>query len=264
MNLPPAVQQFFDLPSDSDLDKYLDKDLSLDHMDSGLTGSPHLHDSDFVLLDREYWNPSRLCLVHRRIFGPSEQAPSTRTDWIADLFTTPKKGSGKAPLSTGSITEPKSDNPTVSLSIPTTISKAPSTGSITAPESDDPTIPLGIPTTISKAPSTGSITEPESDDPTIPLITPTTISKAPESDGSITEPESDDNNIATVPTISESSARLGHHCLFTTPSLPPPDSLYWKYFTKEEDERMYDRSGTDKSFQAVREMKKELQALMDA
>lgn len=95
MNLPPAVQQFFDLPSDSDLDEYLDKDLrlviwtsvqlltcdpnfcSLDHTDSGLTGSPHLHDSDFVLLDREYWNPSRLCLVHRRIFGPSEQAPST-------------------------------------------------------------------------------------------------------------------------------------------------------------------------------------------
>ncbi|KAG0692629.1 hypothetical protein DFH29DRAFT_1008309 [Suillus ampliporus] len=262
MNLPPAVQQFFELPSESDLDEYLNKDLSLDNT-SGLSGSPHLHDSDLALLDREYWGPSQLSLVHRRIFGPSEQVP-TRTDWVADLFATPTKGSGKAPASTGSITEPESDYLTIPLGIPTTISKAPSTGSITEPESDDPTIPLITPTTISKAPSTGSITEPKSDDPTVSLGITTTISKAPESDGSITEPESDDNDVATVPTISESSAHLGCHYLFTTPSPPPPGSLYWKYFTKEEDVRMYDRSGTDKSFQAVRETKKELQALMDA
>ncbi|KAG1724226.1 uncharacterized protein EDB91DRAFT_1087530 [Suillus paluster] len=95
-------------------------------------------------------------------------------------------------------------------------------------------------------PSTASVTEPESDDPPVSLMVP-----KPESDGSITEPESDD--ITTVSPISESTTRLDHH-----------RSLYWKYFIKEEDVRMYDHSGTDKSFQAVRQMKKELQALMDA
>jgi len=89
-----------------------------------------------------------------------------------------------------------------------------------------------------------------------------TVVAKPESDGSVTEPESDD--FATVPPISKSTARLDRHCMFATPSPPPAGSLYWTYFTKEEDTKMYDRSGTDKSFEAVRQMKKELQALMDA
>ncbi|KAG2125078.1 uncharacterized protein EDB93DRAFT_1252913 [Suillus bovinus] len=261
-NLPPAVQQFFDLPSDSDLDEYLDKDISLDHCtDSSLSGSPHLHDSDLVLLDREYWNPSRLYLVRRRIFGHSEEVPTQSNkeiDWVDDLFSTPKKASGKAPPSTGSITEPESNCPDIPLTI--TTKAPPSASSVTEPESDCPNTPLATTTITSKAPpSTGSITEPESDDQPVSHVT---VVAKPESDGSITEPESDD--ISRVLPTSKSAARLDHHCIFATPSPPPAGSLYWKYFTKEEDAKMYDRSGTDKSFHAVQQMKKELQALMDA
>ncbi|KAG2136742.1 hypothetical protein BD769DRAFT_1664271 [Suillus cothurnatus] len=251
-NLPPAVQQFFDLPSDSDLDEYLNKDLSFDHTDTtsgSLSGSPHLHDSDLVLLDCEYWNPSRLYLVRRRIFGHSEQVPTQTNeeiDWVADLFSTPKKESGKAPPSTGSITEPESDCPNIPLAITTTTSKAPpSTGSVTEPESDCPNTPLAIMTTTSKAPSsTGSITEPESDDPPVSHVT---VAAKPEC------------HLSLSPQLS-----LDHHCMFATPSPPPAGSLYWTYFTKEEDAKMYDLLGTDKSFEAVRQMKKELQTLMDA
>ncbi|KAG2067370.1 hypothetical protein BDR04DRAFT_1159172 [Suillus decipiens] len=190
-------------------------------------------------------------------FGHSEQIPTQtneETDWVDDL---------KALLSTGSITEPKSDvPPAANLTTPIShligSSKAPfHTGSITKPKSDD--LPAANFTEPSKAPlSTGSITEPKSDDPPAANLTVT----KPESDGSITELESDD--ITMVLPVSKSTARLDCHCMFVTPSPPPPSLLYWKYFTKEEDARMYDHSGTDESFQAVQQMKKELQALMDA
>ncbi|KAG1761068.1 hypothetical protein EDD22DRAFT_848059 [Suillus occidentalis] len=140
---------------------------------------------------------------------------------------------------------------------------------------------------LQKAPlSTGSIMEPESDDPPVMHVTPTITtptSKAPLSTGSITEPELDDPPVTHVAprsesddlvatstnpgpktmSVSESTTRLDCHCMFVTPSPPPPGSIYWKYFTREEDARWYDRSGTDKSFQAVRKMKQELQALLD-
>ncbi|KAG1744034.1 uncharacterized protein EDB91DRAFT_1080852 [Suillus paluster] len=111
------------------------------------------------------------------------------------------------------------------------------TGSITEPESDEDIVPTAI--TLKAPPSTGSITEPESDKEAVSC---TTVPK-PESDWSIMEPA--DNITQSAQTC------LDHYCMFATPSPPAPDSVYWKYFTKEEDARWNDRAGTDESFRAV-------------
>ncbi|KAG1837807.1 hypothetical protein C8R48DRAFT_782569 [Suillus tomentosus] len=189
MDIPPLVLKFFNLPSDSDdIDQYLQQDLRRHQSTDSLSGSsPCLNDSDLELLDGAYWlaNPARLDLLKHHISGhPSPKQIEDKSNWVADLFATPKCKQKKAP------------------------------------------------------PSTGSITEPESDDPPVTHVPPR-------------------------PELSESATRLDRHCMFATPSPPPPGSIYWKYFTTEEDARWYDRSGTDKSFQAVRKMKEELQALLD-
>lgn len=117
---------------------------------------------------------------------------------------------------------------------------------------------------LSKAlPSDGSITEPESDEPQAANILPLPLKALP-SDGSITEPESYEpiNIPVALSTPKPIIPKLGRKW-FATPSPPPPDSIYWKYFTQEEEARFYDRSGTDKSFQAVRKLKYELQESLD-
>ncbi|KAG2753915.1 hypothetical protein P692DRAFT_20721903 [Suillus brevipes Sb2] len=152
------------------------------------------------------------------------------------------------------LVEPESDKPVAAAPLP---SKAiPIDDSITEPESDEP---------IAAAPSKflpidDSITEPESDEPVAAAPLP---SKVLSSDNSITEPESEPDNAPIALSTPKPTITKLHKKWFATPSPPAPDSIYWKYFTREEDARMYDRSGTDKSFQAVRELKHQLQMSLD-
>ncbi|KAG0691679.1 hypothetical protein DFH29DRAFT_1010481 [Suillus ampliporus] len=233
MKLPHPVQQFFDLPSDSDIDEYLQQDVSVDQGSDSLCNSPRLDDSDFALLDPAYWfaNPSCLRRLKHRVFGPCNHSVAQSE---SDLVS----------VSPGSITEPESPIPA-----PPAVVKSPtSTGSITEPES-----PIPAPSAVIKSPaSTGSVTEPES-----PIPAPPAVVKSPTSTGSVTEPESPD------PTPKKILKPFNRAHMFATPSPPGPDSVYWKYFTWEEDARMYDHSGTDKSFQAVRELKRKLQMSLD-
>jgi hypothetical protein len=85
--------------------------------------------------------------------------------------------------------------------------------------------------------------------PTIP--TPTLPVDDP---SSVTEPESEpeDQLIKGATPVPKKKG------FFDTPSPPGPDSLYWKYISHEEDDRWYDRSKTDASFDAVRHMRQKL------
>ncbi|KAG2028590.1 hypothetical protein BDR03DRAFT_1019600 [Suillus americanus] len=103
-------------------------------------------------------------------------------------------------------------------------------------------------TTPAKTPiadSTGSITEPESED--VAVQATTLVPAATSTPGS-----------TTIPPRLE---RLDPRSFFATPSPPPPDSIYWKYVTREEDSKWYDRAGVDDSFSVVHQRKRELQAL---
>ncbi|KAG1725614.1 uncharacterized protein EDB91DRAFT_1254662 [Suillus paluster] len=94
--------------------------------------------------------------------------------------------------------------------------------------------------------------------PDAPTAPANTILPLADDPSSVTEPESEpDAPMATM------TPRLDRHCMFATPSPPPPGSIYWKYFMREEDAKFYDCAGTDESFHAVRQKKKELQALLD-
>lgn len=93
------------------------------------------------------------------------------------------------------------------------------------------------------------------------------VTTTPIDTGSTTEPESD-VDIAPSTAASASATtivppRLNRRSFFATPSPPPPDSIYWKYVTREEDSRWYDRTGTDESFSVVRQWKQELQMSLD-
>jgi hypothetical protein len=188
-----------------------------------------------------------------------------------------------------SITEPESDAEIVtpSVSTPATLATAATVSpadndSITEPESDAEIVTpsMSTPATLTTAATVSpadddSITEPESDAEIVTpsVSTPTTLATAatvsPADDNSITEPESDAEIVTpcTDPgstTIPPRLDRLTDSCsFFTTPSPPPSDSIYWKYITREEDSKWYDRAGTDSSFSTVRQWKQELRALMD-
>jgi hypothetical protein len=126
------------------------------------------------------------------------------------------------------------------------------------PESDEPLTTAPLP---SKAiPIDDSITEPESDEPVTTAPLPSTSLPI---DDSITESESEPDNAPIALSTPKPTITKLHKKWFATPSPPAPDSIYWKYFTREEDARMYDRSGTDKSFQAVQELKHQLQMSLD-
>jgi len=131
--------------------------------------------------------------------------------------------------------------------------------SVTETESDIENIPQPpVKTPIKNPPKNdpSSVTEPESDVediPQPPVKTP--IKNPPENDpSSVTEPESDVEDIPQPP-IKTPIKKKG---FFDTPSPPAPDSLYWKYVSCEEDAKWYDRSRTDNSFLAIRQMKQEL------
>jgi hypothetical protein len=154
----------------------------------------------------------------------------------------------------------------------TTLGKTPiadSTGSITEPESDEETAAqTTTPAKTLMADSTGSITEPKSDEETTAQTTTPAKTPIADSTGSITEPESDENSPAATSTPGSTTIpphleQLNPRLFFATPSPPPPDSIYWKYVTCEEDSKWYDRAGVDDSFSVMRQWKRELQALFD-
>jgi hypothetical protein len=83
---------------------------------------------------------------------------------------------------------------------------------------------------------------------------------------SVTESESEPDAPSTTTTLQNTSVMtpvIKRKSFFSTPSPPGPDSIYWKYVSREEDAKWYDRLGTDDSFRAVRQMKEELQELCD-
>jgi hypothetical protein len=122
---------------------------------------------------------------------------------------------------------------------------------VTEPESEPE---IAAPTPTIPVDDLSSVTEPESEpenppQPTIP--TPTLPIDDP---SSVTEPESEpeDQLIKGATPVPKKKG------FFDTPSPPGPDSLYWKYISREEDDKWYDRSKTDASFDAVRQMRQKL------
>ncbi|KAG1792356.1 uncharacterized protein HD556DRAFT_1444618 [Suillus plorans] len=210
------MQFFLKLPSDSELDSYLQKEpRSEDWTDSGHSdSSPHLTLSDNIMLDQEFWTNNPACqLLRQHVLTQSEPKPvatqeEVLRDWIDDIFL----------------------------------------------EFEQYIVPLK---TLS---SDDSITEPELDEPIQHIVPLKTLP----SDDSITEPELDNHEQHTVvlPTPKPIIPKLDRKW-FKTPSPPPPDSIYWKYFTQDEEAHFYDCSQMDKSFQAVRELKHQLQLSLD-
>ncbi|KAG1762073.1 hypothetical protein EDD22DRAFT_953444 [Suillus occidentalis] len=122
----------------------------------------------------------------------------------------------------------------------------PKDDSVMEPESE----PEEPPTLLPPKDDPSSITELESDDEELPIK----LLPPKEDPSSVTEPESD---VEELP-ITGATITPKKRGFFDTPSPPGLDSLYWKYVSREEDEKWYDRSKTDDSFHAVRSIKQQL------
>ncbi|KAG1837570.1 hypothetical protein DFJ58DRAFT_734287 [Suillus subalutaceus] len=292
MSLP--LLHFLQIPFDDiDFDNVVLSDPSLTESSS----SPHLTASDDMLLDPTYWSshPPRYRYLMQHI---SPLLPALETagfhvcahhlDWATDLFVNNTQATTTSlAADTGSMTEPESDiEVTLSIAVPaaqvTTAPLAADAGSTTEPESDVEITPSAATTTLADTGSTtkitprpsaaittpvdtGSTTEPESDIEITPR--PSEVTTTPVDTGSTTEPESD---IKIAPSAAASASattivpsHLDRWSFFATPSPPPPDSIYWKYVTREEDSKWYDRAGTDESFSDMCQWKQELQMSLD-
>ncbi|KAG1799092.1 hypothetical protein EV424DRAFT_1546120 [Suillus variegatus] len=245
--IPEAVQIFFDMCSEPDIDGYeADTSLCVSENRSERSDTPFLSSSDDLLLDPAYWkaNPEKESLMRQRIFG---QVTTTVLAPICD---------------SESITEPESEPDTPTTAPPTVLAPVCDPDSIMEPESEldaHNLTPKAPPAVLAPVYDSDSITEPESE-PDVPPTAPPTV-RAPVFDtGSTTESESEPD----APNLEPTVATPVHKPIFATPSPPPPTSIYWKYVSKEEDAAWYDRSGKDDGFRAVREIKRELQALCDS
>ncbi|KAG2131896.1 hypothetical protein BD769DRAFT_1666366 [Suillus cothurnatus] len=274
--LPPAVQDFLDMSFNPDLDGY-EADTSIntnDDNDHSRSSTPVMTLSDDILLDPAYWTSDRCRRVQAWLIDfqsaiqfsvatgsaplAPKNEPSSITEPDSDLETALSARPVPPPskIDPSSVTEPESDIenlPQLPIKKPTTTNDP---SSVTEPESDIenlPQLPIKRPTTINDP---SSVMEPESDIenlPQLPIKRPTTINDP----SSITEPESDVEDacgMTPVPILRQ----IKWKSFFNTPSPPGPDSFYWKYVSWEEDAKWYDRSGTDASFRAVRQMKEEL------
>lgn len=227
--------------------------------------TPFLSSSDDLLLDPAYWkaNPEKESLMRQRIFGQvtfvvSYLFSNTVSNTPVIISTTVL-----APIcDSESITEPESEPDTPTTAPPTVLAPVCDSDSITEPESEldaHNLTPKAPPAVLAPVYDSDSITEPESE-PDVPPTAPPTV-RAPVFDtGSTTESESEPD----APNLEPTVATPVHKPIFATPSPPPPTSIYWKYVSKEEDAAWYDRSGKDDGFRAVREIKRELQALCDS
>jgi hypothetical protein len=151
-----------------------------------------------------------------------------------------------------SVTEPESEPDAPATILPS----ADDPSSVAEPKSE-PDAPTTI---LPRADDPSSVTEPESEPDAPTTAPPIVLAPICDSD-SVTEPESEPDAPTTAPST---VATPVHKPIFATPSPPPPTSIYWKYVSKEEDAAWYDRSGKDDGFRAVREIKRELQALCDS
>jgi hypothetical protein len=206
--------------------------------------------SDDLILDPGYWlaNPEKEHMLRLRIFeamltkpldplDPPKYDPESVTEPESDLDIPPKPQTLLQPLvcDPESVTEPESD-----LDVP-----------------PKPQTPLQV-----IQPLVDSVTESESDvdvppRPRTPLQVIQPLVCDPDS---VTESESD---LDVPPKHTPKKTEPKRKSFFKTPSPPPPDSIYWKYVSCEEDARWYDRTGTDNSFEGVRKMKRELEQLCD-
>ncbi|KAG2127538.1 uncharacterized protein EDB93DRAFT_1109272 [Suillus bovinus] len=130
------------------------------------------------------------------------------------------------------------------------------------PESDPPEPTLQQVISPPHVDNPESITEPESDPPE-PTPQQVIIPSCVNNPESVTEPESDPpepmahSSTITKPVLSMPKSNM--KSIFTIPSPPPPESIYWKYVSKEEDEAWYNQLRTDKNFLVVHAMKQELE-----
>ncbi|KAG1729176.1 hypothetical protein EDD22DRAFT_146483 [Suillus occidentalis] len=131
----------------------------------------------------------------------------------------------------------------------------PKDDSVTEPESEpeEPPIEVPPPALLPPKDDPSSVTEPESDDEELPIK----LLPPKEDPSSVTEPESD---VEELP-ITGATITPKKRGFFDTPSPPGPDSIYWKYVSREEDAKWNDRAHTDESFHAVRQIKQELKNL---
>ncbi|KAG1765524.1 hypothetical protein EDD22DRAFT_951011 [Suillus occidentalis] len=211
--------QLFNLPSEDELDEYLQQDVSANTSQS-FGSSPQLTTSDNCLLDPAFWinHPTQLHTI-RQLIRDSKNAED---DWLDKLLGEPFICHSDCVR----IPTPQLDCVHTQTS-----------SSITKPESD--IIPV---TSID-----------------IHVPTPQLNCVHTQTSSSITEPESDG---ILSNTINQSQAVLNCNSFFATPSPPPPGSLYWKYFTQEEEAKFYDCSHTNEVFQEIHQKKYELEVSM--
>ncbi|KAG1826391.1 hypothetical protein EV424DRAFT_1537493 [Suillus variegatus] len=226
--LPPAVQNFLDLSSDPDFDGY-QADTSIntnDSNDSTRSSTPIMTLSDDFLLDPSNWtsDPLRAHLMRLR-------------DLIQQDRSTPTIPTSTLPIDDpSSVTELESEpkNPP-QPAIPT------------------PTLPVDDPSSMTEPESEPKRSAPTKPTPTLPVDDPSSVTE-PES-----EPENPPQPEFSMPIKIKGATPVSKKKgFFDTPSPPGPNSLYWKYISCEEDDRWYDRSKTDDSFDAVRQMKQQL------
>ncbi|KAG1724976.1 hypothetical protein EDB19DRAFT_1915280 [Suillus lakei] len=237
--LLPAVQDFLDLSSDPDLDGY-QADTSIntnDSNDSTCSSTPVMTLSNDFLLDPANWtsDPLRARLMRLRDLLQQE--------------STPTKPMPILPVDDpSSVTELESE-PEIAAPMPILPVNDPS--SVTEPESEPE---IAAPTPILPVDDPSSVTEPESEPKNPPQPTIPTPTLPVEDPSSVTEPKSEpeDQLIKGATPVPKKKG------FFDTPSPPGPDSLYWKYILREEDDRWYDCSKTDTSFDTVRQMRQKL------
>ncbi|KAG1898546.1 uncharacterized protein F5891DRAFT_1190616 [Suillus fuscotomentosus] len=244
MPLPSAVQDFLDLSLDPDLDD-LDNgyqaDTSLDSNDTR-SSTPVMTLSDDLVANPACWPSSHALRIRARLVSFMDLPPVTHV----------------ATSTTESVMESESEPEVPSVLAKTTPIPPPpkyEPSSVTEPESDIEELPQpSIKNLPKNEPS--SVTEPESDVEDLPQPLPQpSIKSLPKNDpSSVTEPESDVENLPIKTPIKKKS-------FFDTPSPPGPDSCYWKYVSREEDAKWYDRAHADNSFLTVRQIKQDLKDL---
>ncbi|KAG1737196.1 hypothetical protein EDB19DRAFT_1909891 [Suillus lakei] len=261
--LLPAVQDFLDLSSDPDLDGY-QADTSIntnDSNDSTHSSTPVMTLSDDFLLDPANWtsDPLRARLMRLRDLlqqesTPTKPMPILPVDDPSSVTEPESEPEITAPTpilpvdNPSSVTEPESEP---EIAAPTPILPVDNLSSVTEPESEPE---IAAPTPILPVNDPSSVTEPESEPENLPQPTIPTPTLPVEDPSSVTEPESEpeDQLIKGATPVPKKKG------FFNTPSPPGPDSLYWKYISREEDDRWYDRSKTDTSFDTVCQMRQKL------
>ncbi|KAG1727077.1 uncharacterized protein EDB91DRAFT_1254048 [Suillus paluster] len=201
--------------------------------------------SDDVLLNPAFW----LANPEKEDYNNTDKFIRCHTE-LKSAPLTPKaikQATGTTPLPVyydpGSTTESEGDLPEPKIIKQVTQPLVCDDDSITKPESDIHVPPEHVQPVRPLENDPESITESESDvgvPPKPPSQTPNTPKKTIQplvyNPDSLTEPESSDIELA-LSTSTASMTTLKRKSFFATPSSPPPNSIYWKYMSREEDAR---------------------------